>query len=163
MIRKLTREETAKYILQDTVRGRLSADFRLKPGREVWGLFEDQYAEHDEPGEEPLAVICVAYTNRQVRHELELEYFTNEDGDHAVFYTVWSYAKGAGARIVREVAQRILEDRPHTQRWITLSPLTAMAERFHLKNGARIAYKHNTDQIFEYTHQLRPKEAAANA
>lgn len=163
MIRKLTPEETALHILQDPVRGRLSADFRLKPGREVWGLFEDKYAEQHEPSAEPLAVICVAYTDRQPRHEMEMDIYTREDGDHAVFYTVWSYVKGAGTRIVREVAQRILEDRPHTQRWITLSPHTETAERFHFKNGARLVYRYQTAQIFEYTHQLRPKKADADA
>jgi hypothetical protein len=155
MIRQLNLQEVRKYMLQDTVRGRLGAEFRLKAGREVWALFEDRYAEHDEPDLEPLAVICVAYTKGAPQHEMELEFYADPDGDHAVFYTVWSYQKGAGTRLVNAVAQRILEDRPHTRRWITLSPKTLMAERFHIKNGAKFVKKFISDQIFEYTHLMR--------
>ena len=37
------------------------------------------------------------------------------------------------------LAQHIRNTRPEVTRWVTLSPLTDMAERFHLKNGLRNA------------------------
>jgi len=33
---------------------------------------------------------------------------------------------------------------------ITLSPLTEMAERFHVKNGAKLLKRNETTQNFEY-------------
>ena len=157
MIRQLTLEETAHHIPQDTVRPHLTSEFRNSMGRQVWGLFEDQYAVADEPSADPLAVICVAYTNAAPRDEFELEWFSSAshskavDVNTAVFYTVWSYSQGAGQRIVNSVAEHIRDTRPEIKRWVTLSPLTTMAERFHIKNGARRHSVHSTAQIFEYT------------
>ena len=68
----------------------------------------------------------------------------------AVFYTVWSYQKGAGREIVNGVAEKIKSQRSWIKRFVTLSPLTEMAERFHLKNGAKFLAKHEDCQNFEY-------------
>jgi hypothetical protein len=68
----------------------------------------------------------------------------------AVFYTVWSYQRGAGREIVNGVAERIKNQRPWVKRFVTLSPLTDMARNFHIKNGARLVAKHSTCQNFEY-------------
>ena len=161
MIRQLTLEETQKYIEQDTVRPHLSADYRTSQGREVWALFEDQYAQAHEPNPAPLAIICVAYTNCAPTNETELNWYSAAAGsgavdtDTAVFYTVWSYERGAGREIVNRVAQQIQRNRPEVKRWVTLSPLTDMARKFHLKNGAREHSVHNTAQIFEYTHLMK--------
>jgi hypothetical protein len=35
-------------------------------------------------------------------------------------------------------------------RLVTLSPLTEMAEKFHLRNGAKLIQKNETTQNFEY-------------
>ena len=138
-------------------------------GSQVWGLFEDQYAVADEPSQEPLAVICVAYTNAVPTNELELEWFSSASGtgavttNTAVFYTVWSYSKGAGQAIVNTVAERIQHTRPEIKRWVTLSPLTRMAERFHIKNGAVKVAEYETAQTFEYTHLMRKSDKARSA
>lgn len=225
MIRTLTLEETRKYILDDTVRPHLSAEFRTQQNREVWGLFEDQYAEHQEPvSNDPLAVVCVAYAHGWPENESELERFSliqgqadipppyvdpehsnpsrfdtleqafeyakeiqgeltlcengtivnqlgepmhyDSEGNLApcsrtfelqleqntlVFYTVWSYAPGAGSKLVNAVAEHARDTREDIWHWITLSPLTEMAERFHIKNGAvkHAEFEHN--QIFNYS------------
>ena len=70
--------------------------------------------------------------------------------DVAVFYTVWSYKKGAGRKIVLEVAKHIKKVHTNIKRFVTLSPLTEMAERFHLRNGATLLAKHQYAQNFEY-------------
>ena len=77
----------------------------------------------------------------------------------AVFYTVWSYARGAGRQIVNSVAEHIRSTQPEITRWVTLSPLTDMAEQFHLRNGARLHSKHTTCQIFEYTRLMQSAES----
>jgi hypothetical protein len=165
MIRLLTPAEVEQHILNDTVRPHLNTEFRTTEGRQVWGLFEDQYATAHEPMKQPLAVICVAYANAAPRDEFELKWFSSASGsgavttDTAVFYTVWSYSKGAGQTIVNTVAEHIRATRPEIARWVTLSPLTRMAERFHTKNGARLNSIHSTAQIFEYTHLMHNNTA----
>ena len=101
------------------------------------------------------AVICVAYTNEVPITEHELDVYSQaacQDGEHgniAVFYTVWSYARGAGRTMVLEAAREIKRSRP-VKRFVTLSPLTEMAERFHLRNGARLVARGRECQNFEY-------------
>ena len=72
-----------------------------------------------------------------------------QKGKIAVFYTVWSYSKGAGREIVNTVAKQ-LHDSERATRFVTLSPLTEMAERFHIRNGAKLLEKHDSCQNFEY-------------
>ena len=55
----------------------------------------------------------------------------------AVFYTIWSYAAGAGRVLIQEAQKSIETEFPGIQTYVTLSPKTEMARRFHLKNGAR--------------------------
>jgi hypothetical protein len=165
MIRLLTLDEVDVYIQGDPVRPHLSAEFRTTNGRQVWGLFEDQYAIAHTPITEPLAVICVAYTNAMPTNEIELDWFSSASGSGAVttntvvFYTVWSYSKGAGQIIVNTVAEHIKNTRPEVSRWVTLSPLTTMAERFHIKNGAQLHSVYDTAQIFEYTHLMQAHDS----
>jgi hypothetical protein len=148
MIKELTLEQTRKHILNDPVRAHLTAEFRTTEGRHVWGLYNQHTSE-------PLAVICVAYTNAAPKNEQELAEFSSSTATTAVFYTVWSYSKGSGQQIVNTVAQHIQDTRPEIRRWVTLSPLTDMAQRFHTKNGALLHSVHDTAQIFEYTHLMR--------
>jgi hypothetical protein len=68
-----------------------------------------------------------------------------------MFYTVWSYDKGAGREIVNAVAAHIKETRDDITRYMTLSPLTEMAEKFHLRNGATFFRKGSYCQNFEYS------------
>lgn len=157
MIKELTLEDTRKYILDDSVRPHISAEFRTSEGRQVWALYDDESVN-------VLAVICVAYATAAPKNELELDWFSSTANTStapistAVFYTVWSYTAGAGQRIVIGVATHIQQTRPEITRWVTLSPLTEMARRFHTRNGALLHSVHDTCQIFEYTHVLSNKD-----
>jgi len=93
------------------------------------------------------AVICVAYTDEVPTCERDLGWVGT---DVAVFYTVWSYDRGAGRDIVFAVADHIKKTNPYVKRYVTLSPLTEMAEKFHLRNGAKFINKHTDCQNFEY-------------
>jgi hypothetical protein len=64
----------------------------------------------------------------------------------AVFYTIWSYTAGAGRELIVETQKSIKSEFPEIQTYVTLSPKTEMARRFHLKNGAGI-YRENSDTI----------------
>jgi len=68
----------------------------------------------------------------------------------AVFYTIWSYSPGAGASLLQQAANWLKEEFATLTGIVTLSPQTPMAERFHLKNGAKIR-KTNKDTVnYEY-------------
>jgi len=68
----------------------------------------------------------------------------------AIFYTIWSYAPGAGVELLRETVAQIIAQFPTIERFVTLSPKTEMARRFHHKNGAT-TFRENEDTInYEY-------------
>jgi hypothetical protein len=156
VITNIGKEIVDTIIKDDPVRPHLDADFRTSSHREVYALYEDKYAEQHFPDNNIKAVICVAYTNEVPKDEHELDLYSQQAcqdgqrGNIAVFYTVWSYSKGAGREIVNTVAKQ-LHNEKRAERFITLSPLTDMAERFHLRNGAELLEKHNSCQNFEYT------------
>ena len=157
MLRRLNLQDVAEVVAEDPVRPHLPADWRIISGREVYALYEDQYAQYAPPLEEgKRAVICVGYTNQVPITEQQLDWMSTESWssanttpDTAVFYTVWSYSKGAGREIILEAAKHIKETKGCT-RFVTLSPLTKMAERFHLRNGAILLEKGEECQNFEY-------------
>ena len=141
MLMKLEPHIVKEVVADDPVRPHIPAEWRTTGGREVYGLFEDESAEILR------AVICVAYTNEVPTNESEMD---NRGTDVAVFYTVWSYDRGAGRDIVLKVAEHI-KNTTFVKRFVTLSPLTEMAEKFHLRNGAELIGKYDECQNFEYT------------
>jgi hypothetical protein len=64
----------------------------------------------------------------------------------AVFYTIWSYTAGAGRELIIEAQKAIESEFPGIQTYVTLSPKTDMARRFHLKNGAGV-YRENSTTV----------------
>jgi hypothetical protein len=64
----------------------------------------------------------------------------------AVFYTIWSYSAGAGRSLIQETQKSIEAEFPDIDTYVTLSPKTEMARKFHLKNGAR-ELRENLDTI----------------
>ena len=138
MLLKLDPAVVETIVTDDPVRPHISSAWRTRSGREVYGLYNE---------EKLRAVICVAYTDEVPTCERDLGW---PGTDVAVFYTVWSYDKGAGREIVNTVAEHIKTTNPYIKRYVTLSPLTEMAERFHLRNGAKFISKHTNCQNFEY-------------
>jgi len=57
--------------------------------------------------------------------------------------------KGGGKLIVKEVYKMIKKSN-HLNRLVTLSPLTDMATKFHLRNGAKLVRVNEDTQNFEY-------------
>ena len=121
-------------IKDDPVRPELSVRYRHSHGREV-------YANR-------LAVVCVAYCDGIPKTVKDL---TKMAGiDNIVFYTVWSYEKGAGSTLVSSMQRHIKANQPWIKRCITLSPKTEMAHRFHIKNGAVVLQKNHLSVNYEY-------------
>jgi hypothetical protein len=125
-------------IKDDPVRPSIPTSSRIHDHAEIFVLKEEG---------QPAAVVCVAYLEAVPTTETEL----GEKGDNiAAFYTIWSYKSGAGRRLIRAAQQHIAQHRPKINRYVTLSPKTEMARRFHHSNGAK-TLKENDDTInYEY-------------
>lgn len=141
MLRFITQptDPLLEYIKDDPVRPDISAEFRVSNHRFVSALVD----------ETPRAMVCVSLHNFVPSAIQELE-LTTLNADTAIFYTIWSYAPGAGADLLRETVAGIKQHYPGVKNFVTLSPKTEMARRFHLKNGARVM-RENADTInYEY-------------
>jgi hypothetical protein len=94
---------------------------------------------------QPLAVTCVKFLDgipSAVEDLAQAAVHTNT----AVFYTIWSYAAGAGRTLIEQAQQQIQQAHPEVDTYVTLSPKTEMARRFHHKNGAE-TYRENPDTV----------------
>ena len=97
------------------------------------------------------AVICVCYCTQVPETEQELEQYKSDTGSVLVAYTVWSNKKGAGRVIVNKLLEKVQKkELGNIDRLVTLSPLTMVAEKFHVRNGAKLVAKNEECQNFEY-------------
>ena len=96
-------------------------------------------------GDKTEAVTCVKFLN-SIPEAVEDMAGLVESATTAVFYTIWSYAAGAGRILIQEAQKSIEAEFPGIDTYVTLSPKTEMARRFHLKNGAGV-YRENSTTI----------------
>ena len=149
-------------VKEDPVRPELDLVFRQSYGRKVFGLKDDVG--------EISAIICFAFTNHVPKTVEEMDTLSYDaalqsvhragvQGSIAVAYTVWAKKKGGGKHMVNEV-YKMVKRSGHLNRLVTLSPLTEMARRFHIKNGAKELQVNETTQNFEYDIALEDWEKA---
>lgn len=131
------RDDLVKLIQDDPVRPEIPLEQRVNDRSEIFVLKDDQG--------EPLAVTCVRFLN-SIPETVEDLVTESLDINTAVFYTIWSYARGAGRTLIQQAQQQIREQHPEVETYVTLSPKTEMARRFHLKNGAEV-YRENPDTV----------------
>lgn len=136
---------------EDPVRPELDNNFRTSFGRKIYGVkYKNQIH----------AVMCFAFTNKIPKSVKDLDQMSQDAflqsalrdqkvGKIAVAYTVWSKKKGGGKLIVNKVFKMIKKSN-HLNRLVTLSPLTEMARKFHLRNGAKLLSVNENTQNFEY-------------
>ena len=127
------------YIKDDPVRPELPKEFRVGKNRFVSALVN----------EIPQAMVCVSLHDfiPQDVDDLTVE---TDNPTTAIFYTIWSYAPGAGVELLRATVLEIQKQFPSVERFVTLSPKTEMAKKFHLRNGAGV-YRENTNTVnYEY-------------
>ncbi len=136
---------------EDPVRPELDNEFRTSYGRKIYGV---KYLN------EIHAIMCFAFTNKIPKTVKELDDLSKDaflqsamrdqkGGRIAIAYTVWSKKKGGGKLIVKQVFKMIKKSN-HLNRLVTLSPLTKMATKFHLRNKAKLISVNETTQNFEY-------------
>lgn len=129
-----------QFIKDDPVRPDIPAEFRVSNGRRV-AVLENE--------EKPEAMVCISFHDFVPENVQDLDKVT-EVPTTAVFYTIWSYKAGAGRELLIKAVEEIKQSHPSVNRFVTLSPKTEMAKRFHLKNGASI-FRENTDTVnYEY-------------
>ena len=147
-------------VSEDPVRPELSLEFRQAYGRKIYGI-------KDEEGD-IAAVMCFAFTHGIPKSVEEMDALSKDaamqavhragvQGSVAIAYTVWAKKKGGGKHMVNEV-YKMIKDSNHLNRLVTLSPLTEMARKFHLKNGAKEVQVNLTTQNFEYDIELEKWE-----
>ena len=147
---------------EDPVRPELSLEFRQAYGRKIYGI-------KDEEGD-IAAVMCFAFTHGIPKSVEDMDRMSKDaamqavhragvQGNIAIAYTVWAKKKGGGKHMVNEV-YKMVKKSGHLNRLITLSPLTEMARRFHIKNGAKELQVNEETQNFEYDISLEDWEKA---
>jgi len=127
-----------EYVKDDPVRPEIPKEFRVGKNRFVSALVEDK----------PRAMVCVNLLDKVPQTVGELG--DSEEPTTAVFYTIWSYQPGAGQELLRKTVKEIQTRHPNIKRFVTLSPKTELARRFHLKNGATVLSDNPETVNYEY-------------
>jgi hypothetical protein len=140
IIRDLS-DSLLNLIKDDPVRPEIPLEQRVNANSRIFVLKDAE--------NRPIAVTCVKFLEgvpSSVEELADVAVNTNT----AVFYTIWSYAAGAGRRLIEEAQKSIKEEKPEVTTYVTLSPKTEMARRFHHKNGA-VTFRENADSVnYEY-------------
>lgn len=129
-------EEIVRLLKDDPVRPEIPAERRINSNSRIYVLKD---------GDKTQAVTCVKFLN-DIPAAVDDLVDSVDSATTAVFYTIWSYAAGAGRDLIVAAQQAIEQELPNIKTFVTLSPKTEMARRFHLKNGAGI-YRENSDTI----------------
>ena len=147
-----------KYIKDDPVRPNLFDDDTVR----FDGNFR-VYADIDRQGFgiSVNAVICVVIAPFLPQNEKTIQDFASgdleiqpEEGDSfskiLCPYSLWSYEKGAGRRLVNSLLEAVPIMYPDVDYVITMSPPTKMAMDFHVGNGAHVLSPNKDTVNYEY-------------
>jgi hypothetical protein len=129
-------EDLETLIKDDPVRPEIPVSRRVNQNSRIYMLKD---------GDQTRAVTCVKFLDIIPAAVDDLAELVGS-ATTAVFYTIWSYTAGAGRELIVKTQQSIKEEFPGIDTYVTLSPKTEMAKRFHLKNGAGV-YRENSDTI----------------
>lgn len=127
-------------IKDDPVRPTIPAQDRIGINKEILV---------DMINDNPAAVVCICYQHFVPDHEDAL-IAAAACPEIAVFYTIWSYKPSAGRRLIFSAREYILENKKTVKRFVTLSPPTDMARKFHIQNGAIELRINNSTVNYEY-------------
>ena len=133
-------EDLNQLILDDPVRPEIPVTDRVNANSRIYML---------KNGDQTQAVTCVKFLS-VIPAAVEDMVNIVESATIAVFYTIWSYTAGAGRSLIQEAQQSIRSEFPEIQTYVTLSPKTDLARRFHLKNGARELRENSTTINYIY-------------
>lgn len=135
-----TTDPLTKYIKDDPVRPDLSVEDRISKNKEIIAMV-------DKDGT-PMSMVCVCYQNTVPTEVAELN--GEDDPTIAIFYTIWSYAPGAGKKLIFAARDMIKERHTSVKRFVTLSPCSDLARKFHTANGATVLSVNTESVNYEY-------------
>ena len=131
----------SRYVLEDPVRAHIPLVERFGNNRHVFALLDDNLI---------TAIVCSKLCSVVPNNEQSLLEDNCKNPNTIVFYTIWSYKPGAGQKLITEGLKLVKSKFSNIDKYVTLSPPTEMARRFHLKNGATV-YRVNEDTVnYEY-------------
>lgn len=133
-------EDLNQLILDDPVRPEIPVTNRVNANSRIYLL---------KNGDQTQAVTCVKFLTA-VPAAVEDLVDIVELATTAVFYTIWSYAAGAGRDLIQQAQTSIKQEFPGINIYVTLSPKTEMARRFHIKNGASELRENSTTINYIY-------------
>jgi hypothetical protein len=127
------------FVKDDPVRPEIPLNFRVSNGRFVGVLSEDK----------PHAIVCVSLHDFVPVSVQDLDNISDKF-NIAVFYTIWSYMPGKARDLLLLVVSDIKKNYPSVSRFVTLSPKTELARKFHLRNGAILLQENEFTINYEY-------------
>jgi len=130
-------DQLLALIKDDPVRPEIPREQRVNDNSKIFVLKDDDG--------HPLAVTCVKFLAK-IPESVEDLADSVVNTNIAVFYTIWSYAAGAGRELIQQAQKQIQADQPEVTTYVTLSPKTEMARKFHHRNGAK-TYRENSDSV----------------
>jgi hypothetical protein len=130
-------DQLLALIKDDPVRPEIPREQRVNDNSKIFVLKDDDG--------QPLAVTCVKFLAK-IPESVEDLADSVVNTNTAVFYTIWSYAAGAGRELIQQAQKQIQADQPEVTTYVTLSPKTEMARKFHHRNGAK-TYRENSDSV----------------
>lgn len=129
-----------EFVKDDPVRPEIPVENRVGKNKFISSIVD---------GEKPKAMVCVSLHDFVPSTVADLAKEALEPNT-AIFYTIWSYVPGAGQKLLLETVESIREQFPNITRFVTLSPKTEMARKFHIRNGA-VVLRENDDTVnYEY-------------
>lgn len=133
-------DQIKNVIENDPVRPNIPIEKRLGKNKDIFSIWENNSIS---------AITCLSYLNFIPINENEL-FDENCAPQIAVFYTIWSYQKGAGRQLILESVDYLYKNFTNIKRFVTLSPQNEMARNFHIKNGAFLLNYNSNTVNYEY-------------
>src|SRR6056300_2052138 len=90
-----------EIISDDPVRPEIPIEFRINEAAEMYALWDNKQL---------LGVTCVSFTQGIPDSVDEMIESSSLNPDTVVFYTIWSYVKGAGRELLNKAVDQILFD-----------------------------------------------------
>ena len=140
LIKSLT-DSFINFLSEDPVRPNIPYVDRVGDNKDIFVLRDEN--------DKVKAITCVSYQVNIPTKESEL-FEDTELPNTAVFYTIWSYESGAGRKLIFDAVKHIKDNNSDIKRFVTLSPRTEMAKRFHIKNGAIVFRDNEESTNYEY-------------
>ncbi len=128
----------AGVIKDDPVRPNIAIENRINSRASIY-LWTEQ--------DQILAAVCIALCDAVPESEMSMLAPPEHELTVAVAYTIWSYSAGAAQKLIFAVRDQLPDS---IKKMVTLSPQTAMAQKFHEKNGASLIRANADTWNFEY-------------